>query len=677
MGRKSKIKSRNLQYAGDPKSEVAVGRDFSPQRFVHILIIVITGLLVYSNTFHGPFQWDEMKFIAGNPVVKDLSFFAHPEKAAGLQFYSGLKSRYVGYLTFALNYKFGGLAVAGYHIVNLAIHVMNSLLVYSFVLLTFRTPFLKASGLKKHAASISLFSALLFVSHPLQTEAVTYVFQRLASLVVLFYLLSIVMYIKGRLVAEEARGKEKGLPIAHRPSPIAFYSFSLLFAVLAMKTKENAFTLPLVLLLYEFLFFTGPGKKRILRLIPFLSTMMIIPLTLSGTDNPLEVVMRAPASHGYKGIARADYMLTQFRVIVTYLRLLFWPANQNFDYDYPLYHKFFSPEVTASFLFLLVIFGFGVYLVFRSRAARFSARGILSGESSRLIGFGILWFFITLSVESSIIPIPMIICEYRVYLPSVGAFAALSTALFAVIEKLREKFVWADKAGVSAVVIIVLALSTTAYARNQVWASRISLWEDVVAKSPNKATARNLLGVFYAEGGRAGDAIREFQTAVNLDPGFAEAYKNLGRAFYSQQRFDEALDKYSAAVRIKPDYAEVHNDIGSIYFIKGYTGNAISEFHTAIKFRPDFFMAYYNLGTVYYRQGDIEDAEKQFQAAINRKPDYVQAHNSLGVVYLKQGRVDDALHEFRTAVSLAPGNKQALNNLDLLYREMAEKQRQK
>ncbi|MBI4822699.1 MAG: hypothetical protein HY805_00485 [Nitrospirae bacterium] len=159
---------------------------------IHLCLIALIGILSYSNTFNVPFQWDEQELIENNPIVKNLSYFLEPSKAK-------LKSRYIGYLTFALNYKLHGTDVRGYHVFNLTIHILNALLVYFLVVLTFKTPFLSLRGTESRSNLIALFSALLFVSHPIQTEAVTYIFQRLASLCAFFYLLSIVLYIKWRL----------------------------------------------------------------------------------------------------------------------------------------------------------------------------------------------------------------------------------------------------------------------------------------------------------------------------------------------------------------------------------------------------------------------------------------------------------------------------------------------
>ena len=185
----------------------------------------------------------------------------------------------------------------------------------------------------------------------------------------MFYLLSLVMYIKFRShpslpLPSEGEGWVGGCPTRY-----TLYAASLFSAILAMKTKEISFTLPFIIVLYEFMSFEGKIKKRILYLIPILLTMLIIPLTLIGVDKPIgdAIGELREAAQETEEIPRWSYFFTQFRVIVTYIRLLFLPINQNLDYDYPLFHSFFEPNVFLSFLFLLSIWGLGVYLSYRSR----------------------------------------------------------------------------------------------------------------------------------------------------------------------------------------------------------------------------------------------------------------------------------------------------------------------
>jgi hypothetical protein len=467
---------------------------------VHFLLIAVLGLLAYSNTFDSPFQWDERFFLERNPVVKDLSYFVEPSRAKGTEYYGLLRNRYIGLLTFALNHRLHEFDVAGYHIFNFAVHVLNALLVYTLVVLTFRTPHLRGSSLSGSSTGIALFTALIFVSHPIQTEAVTYIYQRLASLVSFFYLCSLIAYIRSRL----ARG---------RPSRYGLYAVSLLSAVVAMKTKENAFTLPLTVALYEYLFFSGPARARVIRLVPFILTMTIIPMTLMEAGLPMDGMTGqiGHATRGFDDVSRENYLFTQFRVVVTYLRLLVLPVRQNVYYDYPVYDTFFKPAVLLSFLFFLAVVIFAGYIFYRSRI----------NPGLRPASFGIYWFFITLTVESSIIPIPMLINEYRVYLPSVGVFLAVATGAFLLMRRLRDGR--ARKAALAALVLMPLALAYAAYERNKVWMTDVSLWEDVVRKSPLKTKGHFNLGLIYLRKGLIDNAEREFGTVLELNPRDLEA----------------------------------------------------------------------------------------------------------------------------------------------------------
>jgi hypothetical protein len=559
------------------------------KRLVHLAIVFLLGLVVYSNTFNGPFQWDEDTFIKNNPVVKDFSYFLNPSLAKG-EYYGSLAERYVGFLTFALNYRIHGLDVTGYHVFNLAIHILNAVLVYFFVVLTFRTPFLESSSLSDKSGYIGLLAALLFVSHPVQIEAVTYIFQRFASLVTLFSLLSVVMYIKARLAVQApANGvqgtepKEEQLAGSARRA-LFFYLFSLVSAILAMKTKENAFTLPMTIMLYEFLFFRGSGKVRVAFLLPLSFTLLIIPTTLLATaghmtahvNSAANVYSFDPTATTYRDIPRWDYFITQARVLITYIRLLFLPINQDIDYDYPVFHSLTATPVFFSFLFLSVIFCSIPYLLYRSRRRK----------DLRLVAFGLAWFFITISVESSIQPIPQVIDEYRMYLPLAGAMTAAAASLFLLKERVRSRNTAA--AAILLLVCMTLVLSTAAYTRNSLWKTQISLWEDTVAKSPRKATPHINLGVAYHLAGELNKAIRQYQLALRLEPFRKEPYYYLCDAYAKKAQADAAISYCHIALSINPYNTQCHYNLGCMFLKKGLLVNARNELEIVMQQAPDF-----------------------------------------------------------------------------------------
>ena len=390
--------------------------------------------------------------------------------------------------------------------------------------------------------------------------------------------------------------------------------------------------MPVMVFLYEFMFFRGDIKKRMLYLLPLLPlllTMFIIPLSVMLTHNGstgVRGIDELTKMAGSVDVPRWDYLNTQFRVIVTYIRLLFFPVNQNLDYDYPIYRTFFTPPVFLSFFVLLGVFCWGIYLLYRSyksdQANRFWYR---------LIAFGIFWFFVTLSVESSIIPIMDVIYEHRLYLPSVGYFMAIMSGIVFIQMRLANRTIAVAKVFIPVMIVIVISLSLTAYARNMAWSDKVTLWEDVVKKSPFKVRPRYNLGEAYQEQGRLDDAIKEYQAAINLNPYLVEPHYNLGMVYRAQGRLDDAVREYQEAIKLRPDYADAHN----------------------------------NLGMAYQKQGRLDDAIKEYQTAINLQTDHAKAHNNLGTAYYDQGRLDDAIKEYQTAIKL--NSASAPSNLELVY----------
>lgn len=518
------------------------------------------------------------------------------------------RTRFIGYLSFALNYQIHGLDVTGYHIVNFLVHAVNAGLFYALVLLSFRTPILRSSSIAPFSGGIALFSSLLFILHPIQTQAVTYTVQRFTSLATLFYLLSTVLYVKWRVGGQNMAGH-------NRSARWAFYALSVLSAVLAMKTKEIAFTLPFAITLYEFMFFEGPVKKRVYYLMPILLTLPIIPYSMLNTANPGDIIGDVSETTRLQtSMGRGEYLFTEFRVIVTYLRLLFLPIGQTLDYDYPVYHSFFEPMVILSFLLILSVIGIAVYLLMRSRAAC----------ERRLVAFGIFWFFIALSVESGIIPIADVIYEHRVYLPSVGAFVALATFLFMVAQRVMRRS--AIKKVLTVVPILVfIALGGATYARNAVWQDNVKFWEDSVQKAPMKARVHYGLGLAYMTGGQFDKAIESFKVTLRLRPNSSDAYVSLALAYESKGLIDEAIAQFQNALSVNPSDPNVYSNLGVIYLSRGQMDKAIEHCLTAVKLNPNFAEAYYNLSLAYSAKGDKDKADEYYGRALRLKPEIAGA----------------------------------------------------
>jgi tetratricopeptide (TPR) repeat protein len=577
-------------------------------RYIHICLILFVGILAYSKTFHVPFVLDDRISIVENHVIKSLSgFFANN---AGFHYNP---RRFVGYLSFALNYRLGGLDVTGYHIFNLAVHLLTSILLYFFVIFTFKTPALEKSSLAKSAPVIAITAALLFVAHPVQTQAVTYITQRLASLATMFYLLSVTFYARARLMQCLGSGRRW-----------VFLHFSLAFAAasLAMFTKEIAFTLPIVILLYEFYFFPGNDRKKLLALLPLIMTMLIISFTMINTQASVgELLADIDAKLAYASpLPRTTYFLTQLCVITTYIRLLILPVNQNLDYSYPVYDSLLDPRVFTSAVLLL---GLAVAALVMLQQSRRNHEPAL-----RLISFGILWFFITLSVESSFIPITDVIFEHRLYLPSIGIFTAVATTTALIIGHRHRMHA-------TAAVAVALFLAVVTWNRNLVWGDEVTLWRDTVSKSPLKARPHNNLGEGLSRQGKLDEAMGEILTALVLSPNNAEAISNLGSALME----------------------------------KGDEEAAVKQLQKAAKLNSALFAPHYNLGIIYRQRNDYDMAIEQLLLALKINPDFAEAHNQLAVAYAGKDMLDKAIEHFGEAVRLQPDKAEYGKNLKIVLQK--------
>jgi tetratricopeptide (TPR) repeat protein len=634
-----------------------IGRNILDRPLVHVVLIGIFALLVYSNTFNVPLQFDDFIWLSEEPAgegssyptIIDFSYYIDPSKSdllnPEMERHRYFRTRVTGYLSFLANYRLGGLDVRGYHAVNIAIHFINALLVYSLVSLTFRTPVFRASSLGKDSRHLAFFTALVFVTHPVQTEAVTYIMQRVVLLASLFYLLSIVAYIRFRT----SDGGKSGL---------AFYAVSIVSALLANTSKEIAVTLPLALALYEFMFLEGPVKRRIVFLVPFLLPTLIVPFAYlnegiqAGLPFTLEKATRLETD-----IPRADYLFTQFRVVATYIRLLFFPVNQSIFYDYPVYDSLKALPVLVSFVFLLGVIGSGVCILRRSRGR----------PELRLAAFGVFWFFLALSVESGLVPIAVTIAEYRVYLPSAGAIIAIASAVmfFASLDKR-----WSRRTVLAVFAALVVVFSVLGYARNSVWQDRVMLWEDTVRKGPGMAISRVNLGIIYDNRGMHEEAIREYKASIRISPGAALTHDKLGTLYEKLGQHEEAEIEYRAAIMADQNYENAYNNLGVLYIKTGRPEEAVDEFSKALKLKPEYSRTHYNLGVAYEKLGRNEAALREYQEALRIDPNSVLARLNLGVVYYRIGQYDQALGEFKAVLGKDPDLAEAHYNLGLLYARM-------
>ena len=627
------------------------------KRTLHVAIIVAVGLLVYANTLHAPFYWDDSNF-TDSPLVKSLDYFIHPGQAKGFEGHGGFLSRYFGYLSFALNYRLHGLELPGYHLVNIGIHLITALLVYRLVTLTFRTPYFRegrdSGTTDARAGFIAFFTALLFVAHPVQTQAVTYIVQRFASLAALFYLLSLTNYLQARLILS---GPQKRTGAA-----LGWLAAALVSAILAVKTKEIAYTLPFAVLLFEFLLFAGKPRQVAKALaVAAVPVLALAASRISGTSLDQILVNLDRATRLQTDMSRWDYLATQFPVLLTYLRLLVLPVGQRLDYGYRIYDSFLVPKVYVSALLLCLLLGVAVILLIRSRAREEDEDLLL-----RVIALGIFWFFITSAIESSIIPIVDVIFEHRLYLPSLGLFLA-AAACVSMLGRQNDRMPgWPELRVTAGCLAVLLMLSGATYARNRLWSDEVAFWEDNARKTPKKARVLVNLARAREKRGDAEGAEKVYTMANDLDPDQTDTLLNVGLMHVQKGRLEDALRLFQNALVMDPNLVEAHNNIGMVYGIQGRYDDALKEFLQVVKLKPGLAEPHNNIGSLYLKQKKYPEAIEEFRKCLELDPGYEKAYLNRGEVLLATGHKGEAVADFRRALAINPESVEAAQRLKLM-----------
>jgi len=448
----------------------------------------------------------------------------------------------------------------------------------------------------------------------------------------MFYLLSLLLYIKGRMVGAGQKGW-------------AWFAASVGAGMLAVGTKEIAATLPFSIFLYEWYFFQDLDKGWLKRHVPLLMMVWVLLAILAFMylgKNPLQAVFSVYQNRDFTPIQR---VLTESRVVMYYVSLLVYPnaSRLSLEHDFPLSQSLFEPIGTLfSAMAIVGMIGLAVYL----------------GRKERLISFCILWFLGNLVIESSIIGLE-IIFEHRTYLPSMF--------FFFLILLLAQRFIRRPGTFVAVVCAVALVFSYWTYERNAVWKDPVSLWRDCVIKAKNKARPHYNLGFILTSQGNLYDAIPFYREALRIRPDYAEAHNNLAAALTAQGKFDEAIGHLREALRIKPGYLDAHNNLGAALSEKGDLEGAIEHFTLALEIKPDYADGHANLGLCLARQGKLDSAVAHFLKALRINPEHAKAHNNLGVALAARGEIVDAVSHYEAALRLKPNYVDAHNNLGAAY----------
>jgi tetratricopeptide (TPR) repeat protein len=619
--------------------------------------------VVYLNADHEKFYFDS-RMIVDDLRVHDFSYALE-------QFGQRLwqPDSQLTYLTFAVNYAINeslGLAgndVTGFLVANVLIHALNVCLVY----LLLRALLRQVTPDPERRVWLPLALATLFAVHPLHAASVAYILQRRGMMVVTFYLLALLVYLRFRTA--DRPGHRGGLLLL----------LALLFW-LSFKSKAMGLTLPFAILALEFCFRAGdpPALKRFLRLlIPGLLASAVLMFFFLWTKDLFD-----PKTFRILSLADTElwgawpHLLTESRVFAHWWKLILLPLPRwmSIDHDFLISYRLLDHHAWAAVLFHGLLIGGAVVAAFKRY----------------LIGaFGVMLFYVAV-IPWVLLPQTEPFVEYKTYLSMIGVVLLLAELLGRV--RVRPMIV--------VTVFAAALLLATTVRRNVVYQSALNLWTDALEKAPDRSRPHINLGLALVDLGRFDEAIEHYAVALGrqlgkdeplrYNPGNARAYTNLGVALARQGRtgqaialyrevarkfpnsfsirsnlgallaeqgqISEAIDHYRAALRARPDTPETHNNLANALLALGRTEDAITHFRRAMRLKPDIPETHNNLATALAQQGKIEEALRYYTAAIGYQPDYFEPHKNLAVLLARQGRIDEALAECRAALSLQPAS---------------------
>ena len=668
---------------------------------IAILIIMAWTAIIYSNTFGNAFHFDDEMVIVNNSSIKDISSTLNNFDSR----------RFLLHLSLALNYYFNGLEVFGYHLVNLIIHISVCVLVYFIIdILTCKIYFnkeCKSDG--NEFRLLPLFSALLFATHPINSQTVNYISARSSSLCIFFYLLSFFLFIK--YLNQCSRQSLSGNAGRHT----IYYFGSLVIFLMASSAREMAITLPIILIAYDYLF-SDPKPS----LTPFEQKNSNSQTTnFSNILYKSGVVIRKYKLYQlpYWGIIILGLikmgipsiivplhtnLLMACKAYVYYLKLLFLPTGLSIDHYFIIPDSFFQSFniIPICIVILLIVIGITLY------------------RKARLISFCILLYFIALVPTSSVIlrnpgSLTTMIAEHRIYASAIGFCVLLAILIIYIANILKEKillkynglhivnnlFLISNRKSYIVqyilVVPLLLSLSVLTIQRNSDWKDELSIWQSAVKYNPDSFKSQYNLGLAYTRKKAWAKSITHYSKALEINYGDPQTHNNIGTSYKEEGNLGKAIDEFKIAIRIKQDYTDAHFNLAVAYNEKsGFRDDAIKEYNISLTLKPDNVIAMYNLGNILMESKNYDDAMPLFEKAIHTldtkkfgTPEMIYAQYSpindlilqsketlrvkslsnLGSLYFRKGQIDKAVDKFKDALKLSYNDGGIHNKLGHAY----------
>ncbi len=606
-------------------------------RLVVFSIIALSIIIfsIYWNSLDGSWHFDDIPNITDNHSLHldKLSWNGIKRALFSDQRDPGRLYRPISCLSFALNYYIGGLDVFGYHLVNILIHLFTSIFLFLFIYHTLNLPSLQIKYASK-SYPVAILATMLWAINPIQTQAVTYIVQRMTSLAGMFYIMGMYFYLKHRTAVNKG-------------DKIFFIILCFLTFVMALGSKENALMLPISLLLYEVIVIQKEiseyFKKNIKILFIVSGVLLFLCLIyLLLKDEPFFSFLSGYRNRPFTLIER---LLTEPRIIIFYISLLVYPMGRlSIAHSIQISTSPFNP--ISTFLSILFIIGSIVYLIFRAR-------------KYPLLSFCYLFFFLNHVIESSILPLELIF-EHRNYVPSMMFFVPIAVGFCNLIERYALKRTMKTMIAVF-IIFLLIGFGHTTFIRNLTWKSWKSLWMDASRKAPDQFRVHHNLGTYYQEQGLIEEAISEFNKALR-SPGIHRnnevivSLYQLGKLYYDDEDLEMAEFYLQKAVSIKQNFSHALITLAAIYDKKGKTDLANQYIAKAFKSDPFNPAINLNMGLHHLKNGRPDEAISHFVVSFNERDLKGKAYLYLGIAYRQKGWHGKAAISLRKALSIDEKN---------------------
>lgn len=562
-----------------------------------VLSLLIMLLIIYSNSFLGDWHFDDYHNILDNRNVhlqglswQDLhkTFFGIAVESEG-----GHTTRPLSYLSFGLNYFFGGTEVFGYHVVNFVIHFAAAVFLFLFICRTLQLPLLRDRYGEK-AYGIALLATFFWATSPLQVHAVTIIVQRMASLAGLGTIMALYFYVLAR-TAEGGRARW------------GFVFLCAAASLLAFGSKENAAMLPISILLYDVVLVQGATRECLSRLLKYawipLAVILCVVFSFS------EFLAGIFQTYQERPFTLAERLLTAPRILIFYVSLLLYPipSRLTFLHDIDISRSLWDPWTTVPALLAVALFCLAAVLMARRRP---------------LLSYCALFFFLNHLIEGTIIPLELIF-EHRNYIPSMLFFVPIAILMVRCLDyfSYRRGFQVFMAGGLA---LLLAFQGHTTFERNDVVRSDVHLWLDNVRKAPCLSRPHINLARHYYEAGMYEDAYRELKIAEDLNRD--TNLRQIGLASYN---------------------------LGVYYLYRAKDiDRAEQQFLKALERFPGHPSAVVGLAAVHLTRGNVEKAWVLMQEHAPRHRNDVEMINCYGLVLLKKGNAQGALKAAARSIAL-------------------------